>query len=59
MLKLAGRLPHNKYMRKTRNIRSLFPLKDKNDDKPCVIYKRYCSFSSHYIGETKCNAEVR
>ena len=45
--------------RKTRNIRSLFPLKDKNDYKSCVIYKRYCSCGSRYIGETKRNAEVR
>ena len=32
---------------KTRNIRSLFPLKDKSDCKSCVV----CS--SRYIGETK------
>ena len=44
---------------KTRNIRSLFPLKDKNDYKSCVIYKGDCSCGSRYIGETKCNAEVR
>ena len=44
---------------KTRNIRSLFPLKDKNDYKLCVIYKGDCSCASRYIGETKRNAEVR
>ena len=44
---------------KTRNIRSLFPLKDKNDYKSCVIYKGDCSCGSCYIGETKRNAEVR
>ena len=44
---------------KTRNIRSLFSLKDKNDYKSCVIYKGDCSCGSHYIGEAKCNAEVR
>ena len=44
---------------KTRNIRSLFPLKDKNDYKSCVIYKGDCSCGSRYIGETKRNAEVR
>ena len=44
---------------KTRNIRSLFPLKDKNDYKSCVIYKRDCSCGSRYIGESKRNAEVR
>ena len=46
-------------MWKTKNIRPLFPLKDKNDYKSCVIYKRDCSCSSRYIGETKHNAEVR
>ena len=43
----------------TRNIRSLFLLKDKNDYKSCVIYKWDCSCGSRYIGETKRNAEVR
>ena len=43
---------------KTRSIRSLFPLKDKNDYKSCVIYKGDCSCGSRYIGETKRNAEV-
>ena len=46
-------------MWKTRNIRSLFPLKDKNDYKSCVIYKGDCSCGSRYICETKRNAEVR
>ena len=44
---------------KTRNIRSLFPLKDKNDYRSCVIYKGDCSCGSRYIGETKRNVEVR
>ena len=44
---------------KTRNIRSLFPLKDKNDYKSCVIYKGDCSCGSRYIGENKRNAGVR
>ena len=44
---------------KTRNIRSLFPLKDKSDYKSCVIYKGDCSCGSRYIGEAKHNAEVR
>ena len=44
---------------KTRNIRSLFPLKGKNDYKLCVIYNWNCSCGSRYIGETKCNAEVK
>ena len=45
--------------RKTRNIWSLFPLKDKNDYKSCVIYKGDCSCGSRYIAETKRNAGVR
>ena len=44
---------------KTRNIRSLFPLKGKNDYKSCVIYKGDCFCGSRYIGESKRNAEVR
>ena len=44
---------------KTRNIRSLFPFKNKNDYKSCAIYKRDCSCGSPYIGEIKRNAEVR
>ena len=44
---------------KTRNIWSLFPWKDKNDYKSCVIYKGDCSCWLRYIGETKRNAEVR
>ena len=45
-------------MWKTRNIPSLFPLKDKNNYKSCVIYKGVYSGGSHYTGETICNAEV-
>ena len=44
---------------KTRNIRSLLTLKEKNDYKSCVVYKRDCSCGSRYIGETKRNPEVR
>ena len=44
---------------KTRNIQSLFLLKDKNNHRLCVIYKGDCSCGSGYIGETKHNAEVR
>ena len=43
----------------TRNIRSLFSLKDTNDYNSCVIYKGDCSCGSCYIDETKHNAEVR
>ena len=38
---------------KTKNIRSLVPLKYKNDYKSCVIYKGDCSCDSRYIGETQ------
>ena len=41
---------------KTRNMQYLFPLKDKNDYKSCVIHKGDCSCGSRYIGETKRNA---
>ena len=34
----------------------LFPLKDKNDYKSCVIHKGDCSCGSRYISETKRNA---
>ena len=44
---------------KTRNIRSLFPLKDKNGYKSCVVYKGDCSCGLRYIRETKHNADVR
>ena len=37
----------------------MFPLKDKNNYKLCVIYKGDCSCGSGYISETKGNAEVR
>ena len=39
-------------------MRSLFSLKDKNDYKSYVIYKRVCSCVSRQIGEAKRNAEV-
>ena len=44
---------------KTRNIQYLFPLEDKNDYRLCGIYEGDCSCGSHYIGETKRNAELR
>ena len=43
----------------TRNIRSLFRVKDKNDYKSGVTHKRDCSCGSRYIRKTKRNAEVR
>ena len=44
---------------KTRNIRSLFPLKDKNDYNLCFIYKGNFSCVSRYIVEARRNAELR
>ena len=44
---------------KTRYIQSLFPVKDKNDYKQCVIFKGVCSYDSRCICETKRHAEVR
>ena len=43
----------------SRKIRYLFPLKDKNDHKLCVICKGDCYCGSRYVGETKRNAVVR
>ena len=43
----------------TRNIKSLFPLKDKVAHQSCVIYEGKCSCGLSYIGETKRNNEVR
>ena len=34
-------------------------IKDKSSYKSCANYKGDCSCGSRYIGETKCNAEVR
>ena len=43
----------------TRNIKSLFPLKDKVAHRSCVIYEGKYSCGLSYIGETKRNSEVR
>ena len=43
---------------KIRNIRCLFPLRNKNDYKS-FVYKKDCSCCSRYIEGTKHNAEVR
>ena len=43
----------------TRNIRSLFPLKDKVAYRSCVIYERQCCCNLRYIRETKKNSKVR
>ena len=42
----------------TRNIKSLFPLKDKVGHRSCIIYEGKCSCGFSYIGETKRNSEV-
>ena len=44
---------------KTRNVKSLFSLKDKDLHPACKIYKGICSCESTYVGETKRNVEVR
>ena len=44
---------------KTRNLKSLFPLKDKDLHPACKIYKGICSYESTYVGETIRNVEVR
>ena len=44
---------------KTKQVKSLFPLKDKNIHPSCVVYKGTCSCGETYIGETKRNASVR
>ena len=43
----------------TRNIRSLFPLKDRVDHRSCVIYQGTCSCGEDYIGETIRIADIR
>ena len=44
---------------KTRNLKSLFPLKDKDLHPACKIYGRIYSCESTYVGEIKRNVEVR
>ena len=43
----------------TRNIKSLFPLKDKVAHRSFGIYEGKCSFGLSCIGEAKRNSEVR
>ena len=43
----------------TRQIKSLFSLKDKNLHKSHVIYEGECSYGEDYVGETMRNLEVR
>ena len=44
---------------KTRNVKSLFSLKDKDLHPACKIYKGIYSCESTHIGEVKWNVEVR
>ena len=44
---------------KTRNLKSLFPLKDRVKHKAKIVYKGICPCNESYIRETKGNAEIR
>ena len=44
---------------KTKQVRSLFPLKDKNPHPSCKIYEGECKCGMKYIGQTKRNVEIR
>ena len=44
---------------KTRNLKSLFPLKDKDLHPACKFYNRFCSCESTHISETKQNVGVK
>ena len=46
-------------LRQTRQIKSLFSLKDKNLHKSHIIYEGECSCGENYAGETMRNFEVR
>ena len=43
----------------TRNIRSLFPLKDRVEHRSCVIYEGTCSCGEAYIGQTDRISDIR
>ena len=43
----------------TKKIRSLFPLKDRNIHRSCIIYEGQCTCGDLYIGETERNATTR
>ena len=57
--KITSNSSRNVIRPKTKNARSSFPLKNKNDYKWCVIYRGDCSCGSHEISEAKLNAEFR
>ena len=42
----------------TRNIKSLFSLKDKNHRKSHVVYEGQCNCGAKYIGETQGNVTI-
>ena len=44
---------------KTRQVKTLFPLRYKSIHPSCVIYKGTCSCGETYIGETIRNASIR
>ena len=44
---------------KTKKVRQLFPLKEKNPYPSCKIYEGVCSCKENYIGETKRNVITR
>ena len=43
----------------TKKIRALFPLKDRNLHRACVIYKGKCSCNELYMGQTERIADIR
>ena len=47
------------FIEQPKPIRSIFPSRDKNGYKLCVIYKGECSCGSSYIGETTRDKESR
>ena len=44
---------------KTKNIRTLFILKDKTSHVSPVVYEEKCNYDEHYIGETGGNVTIR
>ena len=44
---------------KTKKVKTLFNLKDKNPYPSCVIYQGICRCGETYVGETKRNVEIR
>ena len=44
---------------KTRQVETLFPLKDRSIHPSCVIYKGHCLCGKTYTGEAIRNASIR